>query len=466
MTTGARRLGLRGRLLATVLLTIAFVLAALTAGFNIVLRARLTADANGVANARATAELAALRLQGGHILLPDAPDQGSPDSSIWVFHYGASPPATIKAIEAPQTPPITLRVAARAAAAAPTSRVTDRPALRLRALAVQQNGHRIGAVVAAVSLAPYNQTGRTALVGSAVLAVVAFAAIGLACRWLIGHALLPVATMTKQAAEWSEHDIDRRFNLESTRDEIGQLATTLDALLGRLAAGLRHEQRLSAELSHELRTPLAGIRAQSQYALLHTPQDLEGREALEEIVAATTRMTTTLDTLIAAARTELRPRGAHCDAVLAAREAAGAAAALAAANAVTISVVPAPESAPVAVEQPLVERVLAPIIENACRYAHAQIRIEIRPTGATVQLTVGDDGPGLAPEQLEAVFQPGWQGSASTVAIAGAGLGLPLARRLARSAGGDVIAHHIRLGGRFTVTLPAAGSGGSLTCRP
>ncbi len=90
-----------------------------------------------------------------------------------------------------------------------------------------------------------------------MLALVVMLAVALAARWLISRALRPVLTMTRQAAAWSEHDLDRRFALGPAHDELTQLAATLDELLERLATSLRHEQRLSAELSHELRTPLA-----------------------------------------------------------------------------------------------------------------------------------------------------------------------------------------------------------------
>src|SRR5206468_229964 len=82
--------------------------------------------------------------------------------------------------------------------------------------------------------------------------------------------------MTAQASDWSDHDLERRFSLGQPHDELTQLAFTLDRLLDRLAATLRHEQRLSAELSHELRTPLANIAAQAQFALRHTDQDEDG----------------------------------------------------------------------------------------------------------------------------------------------------------------------------------------------
>jgi len=447
------RPGLRGRLLLSLLVTIALVLVALTAGFNIVLASRLSTDAAGVVSARAAAELAALRVSHGRILLPEAPDQGSPDTSIWVFQGPRS-------IESPQAPGVSGQIVARLAAEAPRGRSLAHPQLRLLSLPVEQGFRRIGAVVAGVSLAPYEQTRLTALIGSMVLALVAFITVGLGGNWLIRRALGPVTRMTRQAAEWSENDIDRRFNLGAPVDEFTLLAATLDRLLDRLAASLRHEQRLSAELSHELRTPLATIVAQAQYALRHTPQPSEGRAALEQILTVTRRMTRTLDTLIAAARAQLDPQRTTSDAGEAARAAAGAHAALAAERGLEIWVRPLGGPVRVAAEQHLVERVLSPLIENACSHAVQLIQIELDQGPATVRVTVADDGLGVPADQLEAIFEPGSQAqqpSRSPVAVKGAGLGLALARRLARTAGGDVRAQAGGSGGRFTVELPKGG---------
>lgn len=452
MRSATSRASLRTRLMVSVLVTLALVLAALTAGFNLVLADRLSADASNVVNTRAAAALAALRVSQGLINLPETPDQGSPDTGIWVFQ-GRRP------IEVPQSPAATEPAVAQLAASAPATRDLPDPELRLRALPVAQHGRRVGAVVATVSLAPYAETRQTALVASVVLAALAFFAVGLGCHWLIGRALRPVAWMTRQAAEWSEHDLDRRFGLGPPKDEFSLLAATLDDLLGRLAASLRHEQRLTAELSHELRTPLAGIQAEAQHALRHGAHDASDRHALEEILAGARRMTATLEALITAARAELDPHGANSDAGTAARAAALAAVSLAAERGVRIEVAPSVHPVRVAAEQQLVERTLAPLIENACRYAETEVRIELAQSGSRTRLAVLDDGPGVPADRLETVFEPGWQGSAvpgAHSAPKGAGLGLPLARRLARHAGGDVRAEVGDPGGRFVVELPAA----------
>ena len=66
-----------------------------------------------------------------------------------------------------------------------------------------------------------------------------------------------------------------------------------------------------------------------------------------------------------------------------------------------------------------------------------------------------DDGPGVRSEETDTIFDPGVRGSSSD-GTTGAGLGLALARRLARAAGGDVSAEPAAAGGRFAVRLPAS----------
>jgi len=110
--------------------------------------------------------------------------------------------------------------------------------------------------------------------------------------------------MTRQAAAWSEHDLDHRFALGTPHDELTELAATLDGLLDRLAASLRHERRFSAELSHELRTPLARVLAESELALRRPREPGEYQQTLELIHANAGQLARTVDALVAAARYE------------------------------------------------------------------------------------------------------------------------------------------------------------------
>jgi signal transduction histidine kinase len=444
---------LRARLLLTLVVASALVLAGLTVGFNAVLANRLDTDANGVVQARASAELTALHVADGRIELGETPDEASPDTQIWIFRG-------TQALEAPQTAPVANDAAAAAMAMArPSTRDISSTRTRLYSLAVVDAGRRLGTVVAGVSLAPYDQTRHVALVASVVLGLVALVAVTVAGWWLISRALRPVAQMTVQAAEWSDRDLDRRFSLGQPHDEMTQLAFTLDRLLDRLAASLRREQRLSAELSHELRTPLANIVAQAQFALRHTNQDDDGRRVLEQVLDSATQMGRTLETLIAAARAEFDPSRTSSDAAAGARAAASA---FGSERGVTLTI-SAPAGIRVAAEHALVERILAPLIENAYRYAVREVRIEVQRESVAVLFNIEDDGPGIPDAAREVIFEPGRRAAdpgaraGTAVASHGAGLGLALSRRLARTAGGDVEAEHSDAGGgRLVVRLPAA----------
>jgi len=105
-------------------------------------------------------------------------------------------------------------------------------------------------------------------------------------------------------------------------------------------------------------------------------------------------------------------------------------------------------------------QILQPVVENACRFARSKVILGAARTGKEVVFTVEDDGPGVAEEEKEKIFEPGVRGSAAAGqgdgASRGARLGLSLARRLARAASGEVEvgASTIGTGARFLVRLP------------
>jgi signal transduction histidine kinase len=263
--------------------------------------------------------------------------------------------------------------------------------------------------------------------------------------------------MTEQAEAWSLTDTGRRFALGAPRDEFTRLAATLDALLDRVASSLRHEQRFSAEVSHELRTPLASVIAEAQLALRHPRSPEEHRAGYERVLASAQQMARTLDTLVAATRAELGAPHGTGDAARAAHAAARGCDALARTHGVKITVEEPAAPIRIGVDDDVAERVLAPLIENGCRYGSGSVHVEIGRRDGAVLFRVRDDGAGIPHGDRERIFDPGWRGDQATkVNAAGAGLGLALSRRLARAAGGDVRVEGNGGAGDFAARLPAA----------
>jgi signal transduction histidine kinase len=359
--------------------------------------------------------------------------------------------AGTRPIEAPSAPAVVGRTAVAMAAARPGFRDVAGE-VRLLSVPVLDGGTRVGTVVASISLDPANDARMTALVGSAILCAAVAVVFALGARWILARALRPVSRMTAEASEWSEHDLDRRFQLGPPYDELTQLGATLDDMLARISAALQREQRLSAEISHELRTPLARIQTETDLALRRTRSRAEYAAALSAIRANAERMAGIIETLMDAARREAGQSVATCDVRAAAEAARAASIALTAGRGVRMEVRPGGTPARARVEQALVERILEPLLENACRHARTTVTLAVAVAGDRVRITICDDGPGIAAAEIETVFEPGTRDAES----GGAGLGLALARRLARAAGGEVTAES-GSGGRLIVILPAAG---------
>ncbi len=444
------RLGLRRRLLLIVVAAVAVALAGLVAVFNILLAHNLSRDGDNLVRARAAAEFAQLHSDRGKLVLGEAPDDAAADTLVWVF-------AGDRVLEAPRAGE-RVAAAARNLASGP-ARLGDVSAadIRLYAEPVVVDGRRLGTVVAGISLAPYEETRRTALFSSLAFGAAVLLLVALAARWLLAGSLRPVARMTRQAAVWSERDLDQRFALGEPRDELTELAATLDGLLDRLAASLHREQRFSAELSHELRTPLSRVIAEAELALRHERTPSDYREALTQIHRSANQIARTVDALVAAARHEAGIARGTADAFAVAAEAADACAGIAAARDLAVDVEPPAHPIRLGIDHELAERILQPVVENACRYGRSSVRVSIQRRSGVVVYAVQDDGAGVNEDERERIFEPGVRGrTVPDQDSRGAGLGLALARRLARSASGDVDADTDGHGGRFLVRLPAA----------
>jgi signal transduction histidine kinase len=305
-------------------------------------------------------------------------------------------------------------------------------------------GTATGVVVTSVDLHPYTRSARLAIGGSILLAVVLVGSVYPITRVVVGRALRPVADMSDRAAHWSAEDVSQRFGSASRPQELARLSRDLDGLLDRLAAVVRHEQQLSAEISHELRTPLSRILAEVDLLQSSTSPDAQTAGALQAIATSATQMDGILETLLATARSASTQAPGRCDIATATRQAL---AEVDGRDGVAVTVTAAGTAG---VAEPLLVRTLVPVLQNAMRFARARVDVSTERAADGLHVLVTDDGPGLG-ELGERAFEPGIRGHADSD---GAGLGLPLARRLARACGGDVTARPCPDGAVLDVRLP------------
>lgn len=431
----------RARLILTAMITLAVGLGALLVAGNVLLDRRVGVEASSLLRGRAEAEVAALTIRGGRVIVRETPNDVELDRSAWVLEGQ-------RVIERP--PSVSAGLDQRAVALGRAGRAVEAEGpndtrLLVRLLAGRPGGAPVGAVVVAASTASLERLQQEVLLGSFVLAALTLLAGWFAIRSAVDGALRPVAQMTSAAEEWGAHDLDRRFDLGPARDELTGLAATLDHLLGRIAASRRHEQRFAEDAAHELRTPIARLRGEAELALGATGPDADARRAaaLRTVVAETEELDRAVQVLMDVARRSAAgdDRGVDLGAL--------------AGSFTDVTVVAPPDLTRAEGDPEIVRRALAPLVENAQRHRASTVEIELSADHGRVRATVRDDGPGLHAALGERVFEPGVQGEADA---GGAGLGLPLARRLARACGGDVTAGE-GPGGCFVLELPVAGAG-------
>ncbi|MFE2228113.1 sensor histidine kinase [Streptomyces kronopolitis] len=443
---------LRGRLSLIALTTAALVMVVLTVVFNSIVRQRLQQQADNELHARAGAVAATVDTRHHPVRVLETPGDAALDTNVWIY-------AGTRLLEHPASAPPgdTLTRTATALAAHGDRRCAEVMAGdRIRLCAEPVGGVRPGAgpaasVVTAMDLAPYRASADTLLIASLALDASVLVGTYVLTRLAVGRALRPVRTMTEQATRWSVVASDQRFGADGRPVELARLGASLDELLDRIRAVLRHEQQLTRELSHELRNPLARITAELDWWQVRPRSTAETRTAHASIADAANSMRTICETVLDDARAGAQTVPGTADVMAVLRRLP---ARLGVRDKVTITV-SGPDTLVAGVPAALLERIVAPLVDNAVRHARSRVAIQVSTKPDGTRVAVVDDGPGVPAAFTAHLFQPGRRADPED-GHGGAGLGLPLARRLARSAGGDVThdGGHTP-GARFVVSLPA-----------
>jgi signal transduction histidine kinase len=305
--------------------------------------------------------------------------------------------------------------------------------------------------------------------GLSIAALVLLVPVGIAIGWAVaGRVVRPVGTIAGVAREIEATDLSRRIRLGGPPDEMRDLADTFDAMLDRLDQGVRTQRRFVEDASHELRNPLAVIRTNLDVALAE-PDDAEGlRRAAEVARGAADRMSTTVDELLALARTSVQPeQRTSVDLAAVVAEVAAEYDAVASTRSVRLSRA-APAGLVVEGDRTALKRALAKLVSNALRVAPSGSVVHCRAgrAGGWLWLGVRDVGRGIAPDDQALVFRRAWRDGAATDDGDGRGIGLALVRQIAEAHGGTVsVASLPGHGASFVVWLPDRAADATATPR-
>ena len=298
-----------------------------------------------------------------------------------------------------------------------------------------RGGRVVGAVRITQSVAAVRRAVRRTTAGLLLVGVIVLA-LGLAAGGFIaGQFVRPIRHMRGAAARVAGGDLETRVALEGSTEE-RSLARSFNDMTDRIRDMLGRQQAFVADASHQLRTPLAGLRLRLEEARAAgvSPEAARELSAGEHEIDRVAQLVDELLVLSSAGEPDAAAEPIDLAAAAAAAQDRWGPLARERGRRIVLG---RPRDATVAsAARADVDRALDALVENALRYAPEGSTVELRAAGETIEVL--DAGPGLAPGEAETVFGRFHRGSAGRRTPGGTGLGLTIARTLARRWGGEV----------------------------
>ncbi len=279
--------------------------------------------------------------------------------------------------------------------------------------------------------------------GQPLIALTIMALISLFLGWLIaGRVLRPVLTMTERLRQISDRNVHERLAVPGRRNELKDLADTVDGLLGRLETALDAHKGFVANAAHEMRTPLTVERALLEEPLIDPEASLESfRHNFQRLLAISDQRGQLLESLLTLSSSE---QGRAADEMvdltglveLTLRERAPEA------EQRGVQVVTSLRPASVPGDPVLLGRLLVNLCDNAVHHnmPGGTVEVSVHRKIGRVVLTVANTGEVVSPDQVDRLFEP-FQRLRRTADDGHHGLGLSIVRAIARAHGAELTAH-------------------------
>ncbi len=276
-----------------------------------------------------------------------------------------------------------------------------------------------------------------------------------------GMMLRPVRDITEAASGISASNLSRRINHLGPDDELKALADTFDSMIGRLEVSFEQQRQFVQDASHELRTPLTSIRTNIEVTEDDEDATIEDYRGLVGMIKGQTERLARLsdDLLLLSVNEHDAPEREPVEVFHVVREVFHQLDSVAGLKGVDLRTEGEPNLEAQAAPD-LLYRAVLNLVDNAIKYSGegSTVTVRSRREGPWTVVAVADNGPGIAPEDLERVFDRFYRvDSGRSRRDGGTGLGLAIVRELVQSMGGSVgVTSSLGVGTTFTIRLPAA----------
>lgn len=341
-----------------------------------------------------------------------------------------------------------------------SARYSGEPPIRLISVPVRHGGSLVNIVRVGTSLQASEETLHRLLIILLITMPLALLA-SLGGGWfLAGRALRPVGAITQAAERIAGGDLTQRLSVSTAQDEIGRLAATFNAMIGRLESSFRQIRQFTGDASHELRTPLTVLKGETELALRRPRSADDYRTVLESSLEEIDRMSRIVDELLFLSRADLgeikmESRPVRLDQLF--DDLKRQAEVLGHEQAVQI-VSRMIEPATVAGDDMRLRELLLNLLDNAIKYSPQGGRVEMSliKQGDTARLSVSDQGIGVSIEEHAHIFDRFYRTDVARAHTKkGTGLGLAICKWIVDAHHGTIdVQSEPGKGSTFTVILP------------
>lgn len=297
------------------------------------------------------------------------------------------------------------------------------------------------------------------LVALDIFAIIVALLVG---RYLSRRILRPIKTMNELAREIAFEKMGGRIPVGTANDELSELAKTLNKMLDRLQGGINKQQKFVSDASHELRTPAAVIKGYIEFIEHYGTEDKELlEENLKMIGSEAQNMQALLENLLFISRTDqnrqrLNKKDLDLDDIVGDVMQKMK-------IAVKTHKVELTNNAPAKIfgDETTIRQMIRIFLDNAVKYTPqgGSISVGSKIDGDKILLSISDSGIGIAPENLDKIFDRFFRVSAEQLVSEanGSGLGLSIAKWIADEHGIKIsVASELGKGTTFTLEIPVA----------
>ena len=334
-----------------------------------------------------------------------------------------------------------------------------KPRLRMVTIPIMDNKKVTSVVQVGTSLEDFDETMRKLLlimIISIPTSIIVTIVVG---YFMAKKALKPVDQIRRAAVKISSSNLDEKIDVAGRRDELGRLAETFNAMIGRLKDAFQRINQFSIDVSHELKTPLTILKGETEVALRKEREKDDYQKLLLSNLEEIDRMSCIIDDLLLLSKADAKEIKLNIEEV-ALRD-------LVMDVCMDMQIVADKKDVELQVnaledvrlkgDELKLRRMLLNVVENGIKYSHVGGKVSVSSyvDDGYVRIDVKDDGIGISEEDIKYVFDRFYRADRSRKRISGSGLGLSISRWIAGAHKGSIeVESQAAQGSVFTIKLP------------